>query len=92
MSNLIENFLKAERAKIGGRNADVIRKMNETLDTKYQQGRVNEWSIGKKKPSPEVISYMMIRALPMILSEANISVAKSLQIIESCLLPEADES
>lgn len=91
--NLIEEFLELRKKQLNnGINADVLFYINKDLKTSYQHGRLNEWVIGKKKPSAVVVQYMTRYILEDELTQLKTSKQTIKRIINRCSLPVLIES
>jgi hypothetical protein len=85
--NLITTFIEAATAD-GSTLAGALRKMNSARHVNITNSRIREWERGDgRKPSPDLIEYMISIALPYLLSKAKVSKRLSVKITESLLLP-----
>jgi hypothetical protein len=75
MRRLVESWIQAEK-NYGNSVADAIRRMNEQHDTKLTHSRVAEWRRGVYVPSPVILSHMLYRVLPWLLTRAGIEASE----------------
>jgi hypothetical protein len=72
MRQLVNSWIRAEKDS-GNNLAAAIRRMNEKHDTKLTHSRVAEWRRGRYAPSQVMISHMLYRILPWVLTQAGIA-------------------
>src|SRR3954452_22025795 len=71
MRRLVESWVTAERS-YGNAPVTAIRLMNEELGTKVTHSRVSEWRRGIYVPSPQALSYMLLRTLAWVIDDVGI--------------------
>src|SRR5437868_1757990 len=75
MRRLVESWITAEKEWHGNTLAAAVRRINEKRGTHITHSRVREWQRGRYRPSPLIISQMLLRTLPWALGNAGIEVA-----------------
>ena len=74
MRQIVESWIRAEKDS-GNNLAAAIRRMNEKYGTKLTHSRVAEWRRGVYVPQPAILSHMLYRILPWMLTNSGIEVS-----------------
>ena len=87
--NLISTFVEVVTTDDGVRLADALRALNASLGTTYSNSRLREWERGDRRPTPQVVDYMLGIVLPALLAKEGVSPSRVKALVRKCRLPSA---
>ncbi len=87
--NLISTFVDVVTVDGDARLADALRSLNAALGTGYTNSRLREWERGARRPTPQVVDYMLGVVLPALLADEKISPSRARALTRKCRLPAA---
>lgn len=85
--NLISTFVEVVTAEGGVRLADALRALNTSLSATYTNSRLREWERGDRRPTPQVVDYMLGVVLPALLAKEGVSPSRAKALVRKCRLP-----
>lgn len=72
--SLIKSWLDTEMSIPGTRRADALRSLNEALERRYTNQRLNEWLRGDRIPDADAIRHMIETCIEHVLTQEGIHI------------------